>query len=113
MGGLGLTAGLDQLHEGPDHQAGGEGDGAGGGLHLGVELPRGSVFWKRERYRVITYKHTELEHSGVVLCLFIFHHFLSLGRLSLFLFIIIGFIKLNHQECHNFHTIYAKNKILN
>ena len=46
MGGLGLTVGLDQLHEGPDHQAGGEGDGAGGGLHLGVELPRGSIFWK-------------------------------------------------------------------
>jgi len=41
-----LPVGLDQLHEGPDHQAGGEGDGAGGGLHLGVELPRGSIFWK-------------------------------------------------------------------
>ena len=46
MGRLGLPVGLDQLHEGPDHQAGGEGDGAGGGLHLGVELPRGSIFRK-------------------------------------------------------------------
>ena len=46
MGGLGLPVGLNQLHKGPDHQAGGEGDGAGGGLHLDVELPRGSIFWK-------------------------------------------------------------------
>ena len=50
MGGFGLPIGLDQLHEGPDHQAGGEGDGAGGGLHLGVELPRGSIFWRGGSY---------------------------------------------------------------
>ena len=45
---LGLPDVLHPLHEVPDRQAGDGGDGAGDGLHLGMELPQGNVFWKRE-----------------------------------------------------------------
>jgi hypothetical protein len=55
---LGLPGISHLLHVDPDRLAGDWGDGADGGLHLGVEQPQGSYASGREREMSMIYTYT-------------------------------------------------------
>jgi hypothetical protein len=82
---LGLPGVSQLLHVDPDRLAGDRGDGAGGGLlHLSVEQPQGICASGRERVKHGIHIHgNELDHSGVVLCLFSFNLSSKVETLSL------------------------------
>jgi hypothetical protein len=82
---LGLPGVSHLLHVDPDRLAGDRGDGAGGGLlHLSVEQPQGICASGRERVKHGIHIHgNELDHSGVVLCLFSFNLSSKVETLSL------------------------------